>query len=53
MDKFLECVRNQDPKTHMDADVAYKIAVSIALSVMAFRENRVVRFDPVKEEVVV
>jgi len=51
-DKFLECVRNQDPKTHMDAEVAYKIAVGICLSVMAFRENRVVRFDPEKEEVV-
>ena len=52
MDKFLECVRNQDPQTHMDADVAYKIAVGISLAVRAFREQRVVQFDPEKEEVI-
>jgi len=51
-DKFLECVRNQDRKTHMDADTAYRVMVSIALSVKAFREQRVVFFDPEKEEVV-
>jgi len=52
MDKFLECVRNHDPKTHLDADTAYRVMVGIALSVKAYREQRVMLFDPEKEELI-
>ncbi|MGQ9731345.1 MAG: Gfo/Idh/MocA family protein [Candidatus Zipacnadales bacterium] len=51
MTNFLECVRTR-AKPHCNAEVAYRVCVAIALGVMSYREGRVIKFDPVKEEVI-
>jgi predicted dehydrogenase len=48
---WLDCIRTRKPPT-LPADVAYKVMVPIALSVMSYREGRMVLFDPVKERLV-
>jgi predicted dehydrogenase len=50
MENFLECIRSREKPT-LNADLAYQVMVPIALSVRAFRENRVMLFDPEKEAV--
>ena len=39
-------------KPHLDADTAYKIMVAIRLGVESYRKEKVMRFDPEKEEVI-
>lgn len=51
MDNWLECLRTRQLCT-LHADAAYKVMVGIHLSVLSYREGRVIHFDPVKEEVV-
>lgn len=48
---FLECMRTR-AKPNLDAETGYKIMVAIALGVESYRKNKVMRFDPQKEEVV-
>ena len=50
MMNFLDCVRSREKPT-LNADLAYKVMVAIGLSVEAFRRNRVMRFDPFRQEV--
>jgi hypothetical protein len=50
MENFLECIRTRE-KPHLNADLAYQVMVPIALSVRAFRENRVMLFDAERETV--
>jgi len=48
---FIECVRSRkQPNCH--AELAYKVTIAILLAVKSYRENKVMLFDPVKEEVV-
>ncbi|MFQ6132437.1 MAG: Gfo/Idh/MocA family protein [Armatimonadota bacterium] len=51
MDNWLKCIRTREQPT-LNAQRAYIAQIPISLSVTAFRENRVVFFDPEKEEVV-
>jgi len=51
MSNWLKCIRTREQPT-LNAQRAYITQIPISLSVIAFRENRVVFFDPVKEEVV-
>ncbi len=51
MKNFLECVRTR-AKPNLDADTAYRAQVTISMSVMAFRQGKVLYFDPDLEEVV-
>ncbi len=51
MTNFLECVRTR-AKPHCNAEVGYKVEVAIALGVRAYREGKVMKFDPEKEEVI-
>jgi len=50
---WLACIRAQTPeKCHLDALSAYKIMVAIDLAVRSYRENRVMLFDPKKQELI-
>lgn len=50
MTNWLQCIRERAPeKCHLDALSAYKIMVAIDLSIRSYRENKVMRFDPVKQ----
>ncbi|MFQ6099349.1 MAG: Gfo/Idh/MocA family protein [Armatimonadota bacterium] len=51
MQNWLQCMRTRE-KPHMDAETGYKVQVPISLSVRAYREEKVMRFDPKKQEVV-
>jgi len=51
MDNWLGCLRTREQPT-LNADRAYQVMVPIALSVVAYRQGRVVYFDPKKEKVV-
>ncbi len=50
MGNWLECLRTRRQPT-MNAELAYKVMIPIALAVMAFRESRTVYFDPRAERV--
>jgi len=47
---FLDCVRSRQ-QPHCSAQTGYRIMVAIALGVMAYRQQKVIHFDPVKQEV--
>lgn len=48
---FLQCVKSRE-QPRLNADIAYKVMVPIALSVESYRQNKVKLFDPEKEQVV-
>jgi predicted dehydrogenase len=48
---FFDCIRSRE-QPHCSAQTGYRIMVAIALGVMAYRQQKVVRFDPDKQEVV-
>lgn len=48
---FFRCVRTRE-KPHCHIDLAYKVHVTVALAEMAFRQNKIMRFDPKKVEVI-
>lgn len=51
IEDFLECVRTRAlPRCHVDR--AFEEAVAILMSVEAYKQERKVRWDPVKEEIV-
>jgi len=51
MEDFLACVRSRAlPRCHVDR--AFEEAVALLMSVEAYRQERKVRWDPVKEEIV-
>jgi hypothetical protein len=52
MRNFLECVRSRK-ECNLNAQAGYKVMVAIGLSVKAYRENKVMLFDPKKEELIV
>ena len=51
MKNFLECMRTRK-KPNLDADTAYRAQVTISMGVMAFRQGKILYFDPDIEEVV-
>jgi predicted dehydrogenase len=51
MGNWLECLRTRKQPT-MNAEKAYRVMVPIALSVMAYRQSKVIYFDPSAEKVV-
>ncbi|MGD8238078.1 MAG: Gfo/Idh/MocA family oxidoreductase [Armatimonadota bacterium] len=51
MDNWLRCLRTREEPT-LNADRAYQVMVPIALSVIAYRQGRVVYFDPQTERAV-
>lgn len=51
VENFVKAVRGEE-KLHFDAEIGYKTQVAISLGVEAYRRNRVIRFDPLEEEVV-
>jgi len=51
MKNFLECVRSRK-ECNLNATAGYKVMVAIGLSVKAYRENKVMLFDPEKEQVI-
>jgi len=48
---FFDCVRSRN-KPVLDAETAYRAQVAISMSVRAYREGRVLYFDPAQEKVV-
>jgi predicted dehydrogenase len=51
MQNFVDCIRSRElPRCHVDR--AFEEAVTIVMSVEAYRLRRQVRWDPVKEEIV-
>ena len=51
MANFLECVRSRK-ECNLNAQIGYKVMVPIGLCVKAYRENKVMLFDPEKEELI-
>lgn len=51
MGNWLECLRSRKQPT-MNAEKAYRVMIPIALSVMAYRQSKVMYFDPRTESVV-
>jgi len=51
MSNFIECVLTRQ-QPHLNAQTAYKIMVAIGLAVQSYREGKVMRFDPEKEELI-
>ena len=51
MDNWLDCIRTRN-KPHLDAETGYRIMVTIALGVLSYRKEKVMRFDPAKQEVI-
>jgi len=49
---FLECIRDRTKKPNCDVELATKTMVVVALAEMSYRQNKVMRFDPVKLEVI-
>ncbi|MCL6628376.1 MAG: Gfo/Idh/MocA family oxidoreductase [Armatimonadetes bacterium] len=50
-ENWLECMRSRK-QPNLNPETAYKVMVAIGLSVEAYRENKAIRFDPKKEDVV-
>jgi predicted dehydrogenase len=50
-ENWLECIRTRGTP-HCDAQKGYRIMVAIALSVEAYRQQKTMHFDPVKEELI-
>lgn len=48
---FIDCVRSRQ-KTRCNEDAAFEEAVTSIMSVIAYKEKRLVRWDPVKQEIV-
>ncbi len=48
---FLDCVRRRDQRTNCHVDLAYKVMVAVDMSIECYRKNRVMTFDPSREEV--
>lgn len=50
---FLECVRNRTPdKCHASVDLGFRTNVAISMGVMAYRQEKVMRWDAAKEDAV-
>lgn len=49
-ENWLECMRSRK-QPNLNPETAYKVMVAIGLSVEAYRENKVIRFDPQKEDI--
>ncbi|MGQ9524789.1 MAG: hypothetical protein ACUVTZ_08115, partial [Armatimonadota bacterium] len=49
---FLECIRDRTKKPNCDVELATKTMVVVALAEMSYRQNKVMRFDPEKLEVI-
>ncbi len=49
---FLQCVRERNRMTNCNPHMAYRVAVAICLSVEAYRQNKAMRFDPVRQEII-
>jgi predicted dehydrogenase len=51
MSNFLDCMRTRKKPT-LDVETAYHVQVTISMAVQAYREARILYWDPKKEEVV-
>lgn len=49
---FFDCLRRRDQRTNCDVELGYKVMVAVDMMVENYRQNRVFRFDPAKEEMV-
>ena len=51
MQDFFDCVRSRElPRCHVDR--AFEEAVALLMSLEAYRQERKVKWDPAKEEIV-
>jgi predicted dehydrogenase len=50
--KFLECCRSRNPETLSPMDLAFRVQTALQMGMQGFREGKVARFDPGKEEIV-
>jgi predicted dehydrogenase len=50
VDNFLDCVRSRQ-QPNCPVDLAYKVSVTVGLSVLSYRNGKVYYFDPVREQV--
>ncbi|MBI3910631.1 MAG: Gfo/Idh/MocA family oxidoreductase [Armatimonadetes bacterium] len=48
---FLDCVRSRE-QPHLNAEIAYRCMVAIALGVASYREKKVKLFDPERQKVI-
>jgi predicted dehydrogenase len=48
---FFRCVRSRE-KPHCNIDLAYRVHVTVGLAEQAYRQNKIMRFDPKKVEVI-
>jgi hypothetical protein len=51
MQNFIDCVRTRE-RTRCNEDDGFEEAVTCIMSIIAFKEKREVKWDPVKQEVV-
>jgi predicted dehydrogenase len=51
MSNFLDCMRSRRKPT-LDVETAYRVQVTISMSVQAYREGRILYWDAAKQEVV-
>ena len=51
MQNFIDCVRTRE-RTRCNEDDGFEEAVTLVMSVIAYREKRMVTWDPVKQDIV-
>ncbi len=51
LENFLHCIRTRETP-NLDAQAGYRVMTTIALSIKAYRENKVCLFDPQKERLI-
>jgi hypothetical protein len=51
--KFLACCRSRQQNTLSPIDLAYHVQTALHMAMLGFRQEKVARFDPAKERIVI
>ena len=49
--RFLDCCRRRQPNTQSPMDLAYRVQTTVQMGMLGLQDQKVARFDPVKEEI--
>jgi predicted dehydrogenase len=49
---FLDCCKTRNPKTHSPADLAYYVQTAMIMGMLSYREEKVVKFDAAKQQII-
>lgn len=49
-ENFLDCLRRGDSNTNCSVELGYKVNVAVDLMIESYRQNKVMRFDPIRQE---